>query len=598
LLKRWRRLGRPVRALLAGVVLLGALFLGLVAAGAVDNLVNRDHSLRNVSVAGVDVGGRSPDDLRDAIRALAPTLDDLPVRLVGNERTIDTDATDAGLTIDVEATAAAAYAEGRGRWAAVRWVAGLVRRREVPLQLRADKATLTTALAPFGTPRDDSVVFSVRNGALTVNDGRAGIAADVDQVGQALVASAAAGERPVRASVNTTFVEPGVSAAERRQLVDSANRVTASGISLKLGETAKNVDAVTLRGWLRPTPDGRDYRVDDDAVRKAVPPLFPGAGGPGRDAKFAVIDGAVQILEGEPATACCAADTGMRLTTALHARVTPVELAFAETPRPRGREWAATLGIKEVVGEFTTNYARGQPRVINIKRISELTQGVLIEPGKTFSINTFVGKRTIENGFVAGGVIQDGVFQEDVGGGISQYATTLFNAAFFGGLDFSKYQSHSIYISRYPYGREATVSYPSPDLEIKNTTPYAVLLWPTATDTSITVQLWSTKFATGAQTGQTEKPAGTACTRVTTERTRTYVDGRPPKVDTVSATYQREGIDCNGNPTPGATTTTTTTLPPPPPPPPTTAPPAPPPTEAPAPTTTAPTPPPPPTGAP
>jgi vancomycin resistance protein YoaR len=201
--------------------------------------------------------------------------------------------------------------------------------------------------------------------------------------------------------------------------------------------------------------------------------------------------------------------------------------------------------------------------VVNIKRIAELTQGALIEPGKTFSINDFVGKRTVEKGFVSGGVIQDGVFQEDVGGGISQYATTLFNAAFFGGLDFAKYQSHSIYITRYPYGREATVSFPAPDLEITNSTPYAVLIWPTATNTSITVQLYSTVFATGAQTNQSEKPVGTSCTRVTTERTRTYADGRAPKVDSVAALYQREGIDCNGNPTAGATTTTTTTTTPP-----------------------------------
>ena len=109
------------------------------------------------------------------------------------------------------------------------------------------------------------------------------------------------------------------------------------------------------------------------------------------------------------------------------------------------------------------------------------------------------------------------------------------------------------------------MSYPAPDLEIRNSTPYGVLIWPTATDTGITVQLYSTTYATGTQTGQSEKPFGTACTRVTTERTRTYADGRVPKVDTFSVLYQREGIDCNGKPTAGATTTTTTTttLPPP-----------------------------------
>ena len=142
-----------------------------------------------------------------------------------------------------------------------------------------------------------------------------------------------------------------------------------------------------------------------------------------------------------------------------------------------------------------------------------------------------------------GGVIQDGVFEASVGGGISQFATTLFNAAFFGGLDFDEYQSHSIYIPRYPYGREATLSFPKPDLVIKNTTPYGVLIWPTYTGSSITVTLYSTRYATGEQTGQSTSPAG-ACRRVTTERTRTYVDGHT-EVDSVFATYRpAEGVDC------------------------------------------------------
>jgi vancomycin resistance protein YoaR len=185
----------------------------------------------------------------------------------------------------------------------------------------------------------------------------------------------------------------------------------------------------------------------------------------------------------------------------------------------------------------------------------------VIDPGDSFSINDFVGKRTTDDGFVTGGVIENGTFAESVGGGISQFATTTFNAAFFGGLDFVEYQSHSIYISRYPYGREATLSYPKPDLVIGNSTPHGVLIWPTYTGTSITVTLYSTQFAKGAQTNQTEAPVGVAgCKRVTTERTRTFVDGHT-EVDRVFAVYRpAEGVQCNG-PAP----TTTTTAPPPPP---------------------------------
>jgi vancomycin resistance protein YoaR len=99
----------------------------------------------------------------------------------------------------------------------------------------------------------------------------------------------------------------------------------------------------------------------------------------------------------------------------------------------------------------------------------------------------------------------------------------LFNAAFFAGLDIPEYKAHSVYISRYPFGREATLAYPGVDLKIKNNTPYAVVIWPTYTDTSITVQLYSTRFAKGEQESVTP-PKG--CGRITLVRKRTFVDGR------------------------------------------------------------------------
>ena len=106
----------------------------------------------------------------------------------------------------------------------------------------------------------------------------------------------------------------------------------------------------------------------------------------------------------------------------------------------------------------------------------------LSQPGERFSVNDFVGERTREKGFVSAGTIQQGHFKDDVGGGISQFATTLFNAAFFAGLEFDDYQSHTIYISRYPYGREATLNYPDVDLAFINNTPYGILIWPEYTE--------------------------------------------------------------------------------------------------------------------
>src|SRR5207248_495745 len=124
---------------------------------------------------------------------------------------------------------------------------------------------------------------------------------------------------------------------------------------------------------------------------------------------------------------------------------------------------APIAAVKEQVSTFTTRYIAGQPRVTNIHRIADLVKGTVILPGETFSLNRAVGERTLAKGFVVDHQInEDGKFDDAVGGGISQFATTTFNAAFFGGLDFGEYQSHSIYISRYPFGREATVSWTHP----------------------------------------------------------------------------------------------------------------------------------------
>ena len=129
------------------------------------------------------------------------------------------------------------------------------------------------------------------------------------------------------------------------------------------------------------------------------------------------------------------------------------------------------LGIRERVAGFTTEYAPGEPRVVNIRRAAELLDGTIVPPGGTFSMNEALGERTTERGFVPAPQISDGRLTDSVGGGISQVATTLYNAAFFAGLELVAHTPHSLYIDRYPAGREATVSWGGPELIFRNDWP-------------------------------------------------------------------------------------------------------------------------------
>src|SRR5690606_8421626 len=124
----------------------------------------------------------------------------------------------------------------------------------------------------------------------------------------------------------------------------------------------------------------------------------------------------------------------------------------------------------------------------------------ILKPGEVFSLNDTVGERTRENGFTEGFVISDGILVEDLGGGVSQMATTLFNAMFFAGLEDVEHKPHSFYIDRYPLGREATVAWGAIDLRFENDTPHGVLIYANVKPSTpssqgvVTVSMYSTKY--------------------------------------------------------------------------------------------------------
>ncbi len=147
-------------------------------------------------------------------------------------------------------------------------------------------------------------------------------------------------------------------------------------------------------------------------------------------------------------------------------------------------------GVTGLVSTFTTYYTAGQPRATNIARIAEIVDGTYLAPGETFSLNGTAGRRTRAKGFVADGAIIDGELEDVVGGGVSQFATTTFNAAFFAGLPIPDHQPHSFFISRYPAGRESTVNFPTIDVVFRNDTAHGLLVKASTTASSVTVALY------------------------------------------------------------------------------------------------------------
>jgi vancomycin resistance protein YoaR len=182
---------------------------------------------------------------------------------------------------------------------------------------------------------------------------------------------------------------------------------------------------------------------------------------------------------------------------------------------------AQKLGIKEQISSFTTHFAP-TPSGTNIRVVAAKVDGAVVKPGETFSLNTFTGPRGTAQGYVPAAVIEGGKFTKAVGGGISQFATTMFNAEFFAGVQDVHHQPHSYWITRYPAGREATVFDGLIDLAWKNDSDTGIYIQTTWVQGSITVTFWGTKHydiesVSGPRTNVTdpeveEAPAGPDCT--------------------------------------------------------------------------------------
>jgi vancomycin resistance protein YoaR len=206
------------------------------------------------------------------------------------------------------------------------------------------------------------------------------------------------------------------------------------------------------------------------------------------NASFTAIDAGVRV---QPAVTgqkvdVAAAVPALRATVA--ARGTSLTLPLVTTEPEVTTAEAAK--VDQLIGTFTTLHPCCAPRVTNIHRMAEIVDGAVIAPGRTFSLNARSGRRTLERGFVNAPAIAEGELVSQVGGGVSQFSTTLFNAAWFSGLTIVKHQPHSKYISRYPPGREATLDYDTIDQVIRNDTDTPIMIRTATTATSVTVALY------------------------------------------------------------------------------------------------------------
>lgn len=508
-----------------GLLVAGAVVAAFALVYLAELLVNWGDVPRGVTVAGVDVGGMSRTAAEETLREeLQPRFDD-PIKITAGDVTTELNPTSAGLAVDWQGTLDQAGTSSLNPitritsfWADTE--VGIVS-ETIPERLKSTVTRLVEndlnhrkfegdiKFKPTGSGGDveavpvmprpgqevsvDAAIAAIESGWL--NEG--GVRLDVTQ-------------KPVKTT------EEGV----RATLEQVAQPAVSGPITMK-GEGANGVLEPKVIGeafTFKPAKDGSlTPKVDRKVLRKALEPQLASTEVEGTDAEI--------VFEGDQPTVK-PSKVGRQIDwkTSLEPYLDVIKqtdertltAAYKEKKPKTTTKEAEGLGIKEVIGEFTTG-GFAPDSGINIRTVAEEVDGAIVKPGETFSLNGYTGKRGKAEGYVEAGIIENGVPGTAVGGGISQFATTLYNASYFAGLKDAGHQEHSYYISRYPMAREATVfMYPDGqsviDVAFTNDSPTGVAIQTFWTPESVTVKIWGTKhYRVESQTGPKHdiKKAGT-----------------------------------------------------------------------------------------
>ena len=459
------------------------------------------------SVEGVAIGGLTPGEAADVLRAeFGPALEE-PIALTAATMSAPLVPAESGLGADFEATVR--EAGGGFSWNPAVIVNNLTGGEDVPLVRTVDDAALSgavEAVADSFTVEGVDATLAFVDGAVARTEAVEAQRLDVEGTTEAVKGAFLAGRDAAEAvavseppAVTDAMVDEAV-AAYATPILSGPVTLTYKTATMDLAPaTIAGVTTFALvDGKLAPVIEAEALSAVAEGAQKAL-----GLNAP-KDAGYSFATGApvvVPSVTGEVLEPEAFAETVKTAAVATGAaRTVPVTVTTQEPEFTTAEAQAAVP--TEVIGEFTTRFPHAAYRNTNLGRAAASVNGTVLLPGEIFSLNDTLGPRTAANGYVDGYVINKGRLVKEAGGGISQAATTLYNAGFFAGYEDIEHKPHSLYFDRYPAGREATIYYGSLDMRFRNDTKYPAIIQGIITKStpgsrgSLTFKIWSQRTYT------------------------------------------------------------------------------------------------------
>ncbi len=475
------------------------LFVILLGLYLADLGFNRGTVPRGTTVGGVEIGTMKPAAAVSLLEGELGDVDKRPVLVHAGEMEETFTPENAGLGADWQATVESAGVESLNP---LTRLLGFFRTNEVDITSTIDAGKLQPEIdrVAAGLARDP------KDGAVALEGGEAKVEEPID--GQHVVrddlerAMTLNWLNPDGVTVEPKLTPPAIDAEVIKQAVDGPAAAALKGpLTLHGGQGEEKVDAV-----IEPSRMGEVVTFRNEPENKAIVPdvhadkaqeIFA------EQLKDTVTEMQNATISASGAVTPSADGNEIAWDNVMRdfdRRVLGEEprdwdAEYRDVPATFTTEQANNATFNEEVGSFTTGgYSAASGTNIGI--VARTVNGAVVSPGQTFSLNGYTGPRGEAQGYVSSGIIINGRAGNAVGGGISQFATTLYNAAYFAGMTDVAHTPHSYYISRYPAGREATVFEGSIDLVFKNDTPHPVKIVTEFGGGQITVRMMGVKDRT------------------------------------------------------------------------------------------------------
>lgn len=475
--------------LVIGVLLLGG------ALYSTDLVQNQGKIPRATAVGGVDISGMERDAAVEKLQDELGDVENQPVTITAGEKSTEINPRKAGLTLDFQAAVDSIEDES---YNPLTRVFSFIRpTREVAVSPTVDENTLSPVLAKVTKalqfkPEDGEI--SLKGGEVNVKEPKDGQNVDREELKTAVVEQWL---NPDGVQVKPEKVTPAIDQDDVDKLADGDAKKAVSKPLTLVGED--DVEAVIEPAdiakfvFIDRENDSLHLRTDSAKAQEIFAPMLAETETPMQNARISFSGGKKQVTPHKDGSTIDW-DATMK---GFEKRVTgdadrKWDAVYTEEKAEFTTADAKKASFDDVIGEFTTS-GYSDASGTNIRIVADAVNGAMIAPGEVFSLNGYTGPRGIEQGYVESGIILDGHADTAVGGGISQFATTLYNAAYFAGMGDTAHTPHSYYISRYPAGREATVYEGAIDLQFENTSKYPVMIETAFGGGDITVRLKGVK---------------------------------------------------------------------------------------------------------